>query len=78
MDPSSNPNYIESGQGMGATITMSDEKKAYCLTDRGTWLKMKTDASLAMELDIICEGDKNLFKPVRCNRCEPGQVPGCE
>ena len=41
LDQTQNPNYLESGQGMGATITMADEKGAYCLTDRGTWLKMK-------------------------------------
>lgn len=75
MDPSSNPNYIESGQGMGATITMSDEKKAYCLTDRGTWLKMKTDASLAMELDIICEGDKNLLNQYGVIAVSPDKYP---
>lgn len=27
IDTAENPNYIESGQGMGATITMADEKK---------------------------------------------------
>lgn len=26
-DPAGNPNYVESGQGMGASLTMADEKK---------------------------------------------------
>ena len=30
------PSYRESGQGMGATLTIADEKSAYVLTDRGT------------------------------------------
>ncbi len=61
IDPSSNPNYIESGQGMGDTLIMANEKKAYLLTDRGTFLKMKNDASVGLELDIVCEGDEGLF-----------------
>lgn len=61
IDTSKNPNYIESGQGMGATITMADEKNAYCLTDRGTWLKYKNDADLEIDLNIVCEGDANLL-----------------
>ncbi|MEW5766550.1 MAG: substrate-binding domain-containing protein [bacterium] len=31
--------YLESGQGMGATLIMADEKQAYTLVDRGTYLK---------------------------------------
>ena len=61
IDTSANPNYIESGQGMGATITMADEKQAYCLTDRGTWLKYKNDADMAIDLNIVCEGDPSLL-----------------
>lgn len=61
IDPTENPNYLESGQGMGATITMADEKEAYTLTDRGTWLKFKNDADLNIELNIVCEGAKDLL-----------------
>lgn len=34
-------NYIESGQGMGATLTMAEEMNAYVLTDRGTFLRFR-------------------------------------
>ena len=61
LDPKVNPNYIESGQGMGATITMADEKQAYCMTDRGTWLANKNNADLEIELNIVCQGAKNLL-----------------
>ncbi len=61
LDPTVNPNYVESGQGMGATITMADEQKAYCLSDRGTFLKQKADSSLKLELEIVCEKDKDLL-----------------
>ncbi|MBU1486534.1 substrate-binding domain-containing protein [bacterium] len=31
--------HLETGQGMGATLTIADEKQAYTLVDRGTYLK---------------------------------------
>lgn len=61
LDPAQNPNYVESGQGMGATITMADEQQAYCLTDRGTWLANKNNADLEIELNIVCQGAKDLL-----------------
>lgn len=62
IDPSKNPKYIESGQGMGATITMAEEKKSITLTDRGTWLKMQKDSEIDMNnMSVICEKDKSLL-----------------
>lgn len=31
--------YLESGQGMGATLVIADEKNGYVLTDEASWLK---------------------------------------
>lgn len=39
-------NYLESGQGMGATLTIADEKSAYVLTDRGTYLNFRPKIDL--------------------------------
>lgn len=75
LDPAADPNYVESGQGMGATITMADEQKAYCLTDRGTWLKLSKDATLESELDIVCEGDKNLLNQYGVIAVNPEKYP---
>lgn len=75
IDPSANPNYLESGQGMGATITMADEKGAYCLTDRGTWLKMKNDADVEIQLDIICEGASDLLNQYGIIAVSPEKYP---
>jgi tungstate transport system substrate-binding protein len=33
--------YEQTGQGMGATLTIANQKLAYTLTDYGTWLKMR-------------------------------------
>jgi len=51
--------YIESGQGMGATLRIADEKQAYTMTDRGTYLSQEETLSLI----ILVEGDEILFNP---------------
>jgi len=61
LEPNNNPNYIEVGQGMGATILVADEMKAFALTDRGTWLRQSHVGNITFEIMIICEGDKALF-----------------
>lgn len=55
--PTKNKNYISAGQGMGATILMTDEKKGYTLSDRATWLTTNSKT----KLDIICEKDPMLM-----------------
>ena len=49
--------YIESGQGMGATLTIASEKGGYTLTDRATYLANKDN----LQLDILVEGDNSLL-----------------
>lgn len=49
--------YIETGSGMGDTLKVADEKRAYTIADRGTYLSLKD----TLDLDIIVEGDENLF-----------------
>lgn len=49
--------YVSSGQGMGDTLAMASEMKAYTLTDRATYLSMMDD----LELEILNEGDERLF-----------------
>jgi len=45
--------YVVAGSGMGAVITMADEKQAYTLADRATWLSFsaKTDLEIVNEKD---------------------------
>ena len=75
IDPATNPNYVESGQGMGATINMADEQMALCLTDRGTYLKVTNDATLGIELEIICEKDDNLLNQYGVIAVSPDKYP---
>jgi tungstate transport system substrate-binding protein len=45
--------YMETGQGMGATLQIADEKRAYTISDRGTYLAYKGK----IEMEILVEGD---------------------
>jgi tungstate transport system substrate-binding protein len=49
--------YIETGQGMGASLTISSEKSGYILTDRATFLANKAN----LQLEILVEGDNSLL-----------------
>ena len=52
--------YMESGSGMEATLRMANEKFAYCLVDRATWLAHRKEIDA---LAILNEGDPQLFNP---------------
>jgi len=49
--------YLESGNGMGATLVITSEKQGYTLTDMATYLHMKDK----LDLEIKVENDKNLI-----------------
>ena len=59
IEPAGQKWYLEVGQGMEKTQRVADEKKAYTLTDRGTWLATKDKDKL--DLVIVLEGDTILF-----------------
>lgn len=52
--------YKSIGQGMGKVITFAEEKQAYTLTDRGTYIKMKYGKKPGVVLEILCEGGDSL------------------
>lgn len=49
--------YIESGQGMGATLRIAHERNAYTVTDRGIYLALQRRVTLP----ILVEGDRTLL-----------------
>jgi len=59
LDPQGQKWYLEVGQGMEKTQRIANEKRAYTLTDRGTWLATKDKDKLHMV--IVLEGDPILF-----------------
>ncbi len=63
--------YIESGQGMGATLAIAFEKGAYTLTDRATYLAFKKRIRLA----ILLEGDAPLLNIYHVMEVNPARYP---
>jgi tungstate transport system substrate-binding protein len=63
--------YVESGQGMGATLTIASEKGAYTLTDRATYLANKAN----LQLDILAEKDNSLLNVYHVITVNPDKWP---
>jgi tungstate transport system substrate-binding protein len=63
--------YVESGQGMGATLKIASEKGAYTLTDRATYLANQSVLSLA----ILVEGDTVLLNVYHAITVNPEKWP---
>ncbi|GKT30615.1 substrate-binding domain-containing protein, partial [Aduncisulcus paluster] len=53
--------YIQTGQGMIKSITVAEERDAYIMTDRGTYIKYSANKNGSPELKVLVEGDKSLF-----------------
>jgi tungstate transport system substrate-binding protein len=71
LDPKGQAWYLETGQGMGATLTVASEKGAYTLTDRGTFLAQQANLSLV----LILEGDPPLLNPYHVISVNPDKWP---
>jgi tungstate transport system substrate-binding protein len=63
--------YIETGQGMGASLTIASEKGAYTLTDRATFLANKDK----LQLEILIEGSKTLLNIYHVITVNPDKWP---
>jgi tungstate transport system substrate-binding protein len=50
--------YIKTGQGMGPTLTIASQKRAYTLSDRGTFLATKN-----LDSKILVQGGQALQNP---------------
>ena len=70
-DPAGQAWYLESGQGMGATLTLASEKSAYTLTDRATYLANKAN----LQLSILFEGDPKLLNVYHVITVNPDKWP---
>ncbi len=63
--------YLQTGQGMGATLKVASEKGAYTLTDSATWGAMKDQ--LALEVDVT--GDPTLLNIYHVIDVNPAKFP---
>ena len=57
------PWYLSIGQGMGKALTIADEKQAYIMADRGTYIKYKFGRDVPIDLVVLTEGDPLLANP---------------
>lgn len=64
--------YLETGQGMAATLRVADTKRGFTLTDRGTFLAQRSTLALA----IVREGDRELFNLYHVIVVNPKKHPG--
>jgi tungstate transport system substrate-binding protein len=49
--------YQETGQGMGQTLRVAADKRAYTLSDRGTYIVQRSN----LDLEVMVESDPDLF-----------------
>ncbi|MEJ2283074.1 MAG: substrate-binding domain-containing protein [Desulfobacterales bacterium] len=67
--------YLSIGQGMGKALTFADEKQAYILADRGTYIKYKFGRDIPIELEVLSEGDPLLANPYGVIPINPRRHP---
>jgi tungstate transport system substrate-binding protein len=70
--------YIQTGQGMIATITIAEERDAYTMTDRGTYIKYEDNKDGTPPLAILVEGDKKLLNQYSVIAINPEHCPSAQ
>jgi tungstate transport system substrate-binding protein len=70
LEPSA-PWYVEAGQGMGATLGVADDRNAYTLTDRATYLAYQK----RLRLPILLQGDRPLLNIYSVMEVSPANGP---
>jgi tungstate transport system substrate-binding protein len=63
--------YIETGQGMGETLTIASQKRAYALSDRGTFL-----ATNNLDGELLFDGGQDLLNPYHVIAVRGDEVNG--
>ena len=63
--------YVESGQGMGQTLGIANDRRAYTLTDRATYLAFQK----RIDLQILVEKDRPLLNIYSVMEVNPANGP---
>jgi tungstate transport system substrate-binding protein len=71
INPETEKWYQQTGLGMGQTLNVASEKRAYTLTDRGTYLALRKN----LQLDILTEGDAVLLNVYHVIEVNPAKWP---
>ena len=69
------PWYLSIGQGMGKTIIVATEKRAYTLADRGTYYAFSLAQPARTDLVVVNQGGKELFNPYGVIAVNPARHP---
>jgi tungstate transport system substrate-binding protein len=64
--------YLEAGAGMGTVLRMTNEKKAYTLTDRATWISYRSQLT---NLAILVQNENALLNPYAVVLVNPDKWP---
>lgn len=67
--------YVQTGQGMLATINVAAERSGYTLTDRGTYIKYESNKGGNPPLVILVEGDPALRNQYSVIEVSPRHCP---
>lgn len=67
--------YRSIGQGMGRTLTVTNEMQGYTLTDRGTYISYKFSRGEPFDLVILVDGDDRLKNPYGVIPVNPAKHP---
>ena len=67
--------YLSIGQGMGKVLTFADEKQAYTLADRGTYIKYRYGRQVPLDLVVLCQDDPLLANPYGVIPVNPKKYP---
>ena len=67
--------YVQTGQGMLATITVAQERNGYTMTDRGTYIKYQDQQGGNAPLTVLVEGDDILLNQYSVLTLDPKNCP---
>lgn len=68
--------YVQTGQGMLATIRVAAEKNGYTMADRGTFITYEAESGGTPPVVILVEGDSPLLNQYSAMAVNPAKCPG--
>ena len=76
--PDKEPWYIQTGQGMLASIQIAEQRNGYTMTDRGTYIKYSHNSGGNPVLKVIVEGDAILLNQYSAIAINTGNCPNAK
>ena len=70
--------YVQTGQGMLSTINVCEEREAYTMTDRGTYIKYQSQKGGNAPLKVLVEGDDILLNQYSVLTLNPENCPNVQ